>query len=261
MESNRRIGLIGIAIIICAIAISIPTMAEARTIQIVNLLLQNLHDVFIINPQSGQILTYNGTYWINANATGGNNTSGVTSLTSSNDAITLNATSGNILITPKYELLCQDNATSGDTDLTCSSFTARRILFITIESESQTASNTWGIRFNGNSGSNYANRASLNNGADSTNNSVGQCSIPWNLNTGEIQLTEAWIYNYASSDEKGITGHVIRNIESSPSQPPNRYDFACSWSITSAQITTISFLRLSGTGTLASGTLTVWGYD
>lgn len=97
MESKRRLGLIGIALIVCAVIATIPAMAEARTIQVVNLLLQNLHDVFINNPITGQVLTYNGTYWINQNATGGGESTQCINMASQYQII-VNSTAGNCYV-------------------------------------------------------------------------------------------------------------------------------------------------------------------
>lgn len=71
MESNGRLGLTLIIGCLVAGAILLMPAYGYRDGYIMNLLLSSMHDVVIDNPLTNQTLTYNGTYWINQNATGG----------------------------------------------------------------------------------------------------------------------------------------------------------------------------------------------
>lgn len=68
---------------------------------------------YIIVPTSNQ----DNTYFINSGGGGGSG-SGVSSLTSANSAINLNASSGSVLITPKLQLLAQNTTIGGSSSST-----------------------------------------------------------------------------------------------------------------------------------------------
>ena len=192
--------------------------------------------------------------------------SGVTSLTSNNSAITLNATSGDILIGPKLELLCQDIAPNGDTSMSCTLSDARKNIFLEILHRGNNSGSTgfWGVRYNGDGGLNYSNRYSLNGAADVTSGGgsacrpVGFTHLTVNVNA----LLTGHVYNYASGNNKLQTGFLTYSTDGAQSLVANRVEYSCQWSDTSNQITSIEWLRLSGTNFLAEGSsLTVWGYD
>lgn len=188
---------------------------------------------------------------------------GVTSLTSADtDGLSLSASTGAITITPKWELLCQ-NSGSG-TSISCSSFTARKQLFVQIEYRTITNTMQQGIRFNSDSGTNYSTRASSNGGADSTGTSLNQCTLRGggSFSTGDRGIHSYWIYNNQSGDRKLLTGQIIAGADTSAGTAPTRVEQTCKWDNTGAQITTITLMIVSGTGTYDTGTMiTVWGYD
>jgi hypothetical protein len=99
MEGNRRIGfiilLIGVSLIVSIM--TIPHASGAREGYIMNLLLRAMHDVIIDNPIDGQVLTYDGIYWINQNATSGADTTDCINLANQYQLV-LNSTSGDCYI-------------------------------------------------------------------------------------------------------------------------------------------------------------------
>jgi hypothetical protein len=260
MESDRRLVLL---IVFCMVftVLVIPSADGARTGYIMNLLLSALHDVQINNPSSGQVLTYNGSFWINEDSSSGG---GVTSLTSSNSAIILNSSSGNILITPKYELLCR-NTGSGVTSISCSNLADRDYLFVTVETSIGGAGGTsmnLAVRFNGDSSAIYGYRRSLNGGADTTLTAQTSCAIPLGSTTIEPAdrlIYDMSIYNKNSAQQKTLFG--MSSVDNTGGGAPDRTEFACNWRNTSAVISSIDVLRTGGSATFGEITITVWGYD
>lgn len=239
----------------------LPSSASARPAYIMNLLLSALHDVIIDNPQSGQVLTYNGSVWVNGNVSSGG---GVTSLTSSNSAIVLNASSGDILITPKYELLCR-NTGSGVTTISCSNLADRDYLYVTVETSIGGAGGSTmniAVRFNGDSSAIYGWRRSLNGGADTTNSAQTSCAIPLGataIDPADRLIYDMSIYNKNSAQQKTLFG--MSSVDNTGGGAPDRTEFACNWRNTSAVISSVDILRVSGTATFGEITVTVWGYD
>jgi hypothetical protein len=191
----------------------------------------------------------------------GNDGGGVTSLTSANDAVALNASSGSVLITPKMQLLCQDIASSGDTSLDCNSFSAMKNLVVQVYYRVQTSSASFNERFNGDSGNNYSYRFSNNGAPDTTSINQNICLLTGNLNTGQTGYITQFIDNHIASAEKVAYSDVYGQIGTGPANLPFRFENACKWANTSAQISSINFVRISGTGTMQEGSLSVWGYD
>lgn len=192
---------------------------------------------------------------------GSNTTSGVNTLTSANGAIAFNATNGNVLLTPKYQLLCQDIASSGDTSLDCNNFTAKKNLKVDVYYRVQTSSASFNERFNGDSGNNYSYRFSNNGAADTTSINQNICLLTGNLNAGQSGYIAQNIDNHIASAEKVVYSEVFGQIGTGAGNLPFRFENACKWANTANQITSINFVRISGTGTMQEGSLSVWGYD
>jgi hypothetical protein len=187
---------------------------------------------------------------------------GVTSLSSSNSAISLNATSGNILITPKYQLLCE-NSGSGVTTLTCN-ITTKKYLHVVVETSLGGAGGTTmqiGIRFNGDNSNIYNWRRSLNGGADTSGTNT-ECRIPFgltNLNPADRIIFDMNIYNIDATHQKVFYG--MSGKDNVGGGVPDRSEFACNWRNTNAQITSIEVMRATGTANYGTILIKVWGYD
>lgn len=176
--------------------------------------------------------------------------------------ITITDTTGDLTINPTWELLCT-NSGSGSS-LNCSSFTARKQLFVQIEYRTVTNTMVQGIRFNSDSGTNYSTRSSSNGGADSTGTSLAQCTLRGggSFSTNDRGIQSYWVYNNQSGDRKLMMGNIIAGADTSAGTAPVRVEQTCKWDNTANQITSIQLMIVSGSGTYDTGTeITVWGYD
>jgi hypothetical protein len=224
----------------------------------------DLCDVDAPSPTDNQFLRHNGTQWINESVSFG--TGNVTSVTSnSNSTIGVVPTDGDVVLYPKYELLCQTTLVSSNASIVCN-ISATKYLIYQFEFRSI---NGTGIepafRFNGDSGTNYARRTSTNGAADQTGVSSSRCNI-FQVDTLVAStsggISAGNIYNNQSGERKLVMGNTVTGLNTDQTSLPSRAEFACKWSNTSAQITTITAYSHSGTGSYNTGSvLTVWGYN
>lgn len=274
-----------------------------------------MHDVVITNPIASQVLTYNGSYWVNANASSGgatelNDLTDVTITSASNteilvynstsgqwedethtdnnsctstgtgeavcesanninsligdSGITITDTTGDLTLTPKYELLCIDTASSGDTNLQCSSLPNRNTYFVTIQARVQTGNAFFDIRFNGDTGSNYAfyYQNNYGGGTGAVVTSTNQASISLNsLDNGDVGIIECVIQNQNSATRKQGSCTSVYNADTADTSLPDRRDIHFKWDNTSNAIDTINWFRSANSGTILEGQMVVWGYD
>lgn len=192
---------------------------------------------------------------------------GVTSLTPSS-GLGANATTGDILIFPKWALLCQNTLTVNADTLSCGNLTDRDKLFINIQlvgSGSGTNFNP-SLRFNGDGGNNYSYRVSLNGGADSTATSTNRIDFTGSTigNTDAMEI-DCFIMNNSitSNIRKGISCYSIAgSLGASVASPPFRTELAGKYSDTTNPISIITLTHTLGTSQYGVGTtITVWGYD
>lgn len=194
---------------------------------------------------------------------------GVTTLTSSNSAISLNASSGSVLITPKWQLLCQNTLTVNATSLSCSDFIARKNIVIHIlvkiaGTVEQGISLNPSLRFNSDSGTNYTWRGSLNGGADSTGISQNRIDLISGSGSGggDVLLVECFVYNNLVADNKGVYCLMTGSIASNSANNTFRVETSGKWSNTTTQITTVSLVKTTGTALYQFDTkISIWGYD
>lgn len=122
-----------------------------------------------------------------------------------------------------------------------------------------------GIRFNNDSGNNYATRYTTNGAADLTD--VSASSIyPRNATegVGNSILITADISNEAAGVYKAMIGHYVDDNAQGggASIYPNKIEFVAKWADTSAQITRIDLVRVAGSGNYATGSrLIVFGMN
>lgn len=185
----------------------------------------------------------------------------VTNLTSSNSAIGLNASSGNILITPEWKLLCNTSGTG--VNVTCS-FTPTTFLdvrIIVISGSGGTAINP-SLVFNNDLNGNYASRNSVNGGADTTNAGTNNCRVSGLTigdNGGGIMLFRGM---NIETQRKLMIGESTYGIDSTSATAPTKNESSCKWSNTTDQISSITLFKATGTNNFTSGTqITVWGYN
>lgn len=187
---------------------------------------------------------------------------GVTSLTSANSQVALNASNGNVLITPKYQLLCQNTWSSGQS-FSCSSFTAKTYLHVEIIASHANAGTgiQTALQFNNDTGNNYADRLSVNGAADTTGNTRANCRFGTAADTEGGGVYTLDITNLASKD-KELRGQGTGFLNRIVGIAPTRMEYVCNWVNTVNQITTITVMTNSGNDNYDSNAkITVWGYD
>lgn len=115
------------------------------------------------------------------------------------------------------------------------------------------------IRFNNDSGSNYANRQSASGGADAT--ATSQTSFIMSGAESNISIYAEFEGINISAQEKVFTGRVVKTAVSGAGTAPLRTEDAVKWTNTSAQISRIDVIN-TGTGDFAIGSeLIVLGHD
>lgn len=145
---------------------------------------------------------------------------------------------------------------AGDT-ISVTSLPARKYLLVKVLLLDTGGTVGPGFQFNGDTGSNYARRASADGGAEATQTS--QTSSNVGFNSASLSFTEVEIINVATS-AKFITGHAAYG-NNAASTAPARIEFAGKWANTSDQITRIDVVNL-GTGDFAIGSeVVVLGHD
>ena len=158
-----------------------------------------------------------------------------------------------------WEELANVELTSASDQISSGTITAKKYLWIQYYIKADTASDVTGLlRFNNDSSANYANRYSLNGGADSSR--INRTYIDSTSGNNNPVFVNAFIVNNASN-EKLVIGHSVWQQTAGATTAPNRWEFVGKWCNTSNQITEIDVEQLDA-GDLASGSfLKVWGAD
>jgi hypothetical protein len=196
--------------------------------------------------------------------------SGVTSNTATSP-IVASAATGTVNIscptcstsTVDWIKLCQTNLGSSATSISCN-FTANQHLYANLNGLGTTSSMVIGIQFNNDTGTNYSWRTSVNGGAQQTATSDNQCRIfgTTTIENGAIFQSNYDINNNIAGNRKSAIGNTDTDNALGATNTPSYSIHDCKWGNTSAQIATITFMRISGTGVYNTGTeLTVWGYN
>lgn len=148
-------------------------------------------------------------------------------------------------------------ASDGDTFDT-GTFTAKKNLIIIVWAKGTTGGTYQGLRFNDDSGSNYAHRRSEAGGNDGTNTGTDfmQVSDSDIANSGSYTVT--YITNISDKEKIAVT-HSIMGSSSGAGTAPDRDEFVGKWANTSAQITKIQVYN-QGSGNFEAGSyITVFG--
>ena len=198
---------------------------------------------------------------------------GSTSQTFTNTGVISNSCSGGIscsgtnpsTFTVVWDKLCETTLGSSNDTVTCS-FTAKKNLMVYSEMRitGGTGSET-AIRFNSDTGDNYATRTSSDGSADVTIVSTSRCNLYGNgvLHTSpDHDSSYMYIDNNISSERKVGMIETVAGQATSAASAPHKYETSCKWDNTSAQINKITFISFTGTGDFNTGSVvTVWGYD
>ena len=163
----------------------------------------------------------------------------------------------------QWQLLCQTVLGSSNATISCDNFTATRNLIVNIYSVPNGGTGTSvAIRFNGDSGTNYAYRTSSNGAADGTAINQAQCGFDGTNPSGDSFYATLDINNNLSSLRKSFWYEDIHGTDTSSATAPARDEGVCKWSNTTQQITSITILANAGTGNFNTGSeITVWGYN
>lgn len=152
---------------------------------------------------------------------------------------------------------------SSSGEISSGTITAKKYLWVQIRQEG-TANNVGNIslRFNNDTGSNYASRFSTNGGGDNTTK-VSQTSLYMHDDAGDDtkgSLHNIFIINKADK-EKLIISETVQNTATGAGTAPARSEEVGKWANTSNQITEIDVFGLGG-GSFASGSyIKVYGAD
>ena len=155
-----------------------------------------------------------------------------------------------------WKRLVSTSADGNSTTLTTSAFTAKDNLHVIIYARSAVAGN-YQVRFNSDSGSNYATRRSYDGGSDSALTSQTKI-ISYSATSALSSHITMDIYNEAAK-EKLVIGKSVENSTTGVNTAPNRVEIAAKWANTSDQITTITVLTNSGSNLTSDSFITVYG--
>jgi hypothetical protein len=115
------------------------------------------------------------------------------------------------------------------------------------------------LQFNSDTGSNYADRQSLNGAADGTRTSSTYGMF--NLSSPTQNYSVNYISNL-SAKEKLVVGHAVDQGTAGAANAPRRREWATKWTNTSSVINKIDIIRGASTGQYTSGTeVVVLGWD
>ena len=158
-----------------------------------------------------------------------------------------------------WEELASVNATGSSTNLSSGTITAKKYLWIQIWLDPSTRQNHL-LRFNNDTGNNYATRYSTNGGADSTDGSVTNFNLGSGIGTldGLPSLQNIFVINNSSNEKLAIIHSVWQNTAGA-GNATGRIEMVGKWVNTSSQITEID---VDSNFNWNSGSIIkVWGAD
>jgi len=163
-----------------------------------------------------------------------------------------------------WEELASVDLSGGVSDtISSGTFTAKKYLWVQCYLKANAATPTSKIRVGNttvDSGTNYAERYSVDGGADGTVGSIDELDAGVNIGTGESEFHNMFIVNNASNEKLMIHHRVGNNAGTGAATAPNRRENVFKWANTSNQINILQFKADSGTYTTNS-ILKVWGSD
>ena len=150
-----------------------------------------------------------------------------------------------------WEELDDSTWSSGDS-WTSGTFTAKKYLWVQFYSKSAGGSNY--CRFNGDSGTNYANRYSIDGGTDSTIDTQPESYLGA---IDGLSFNNLFIINN-SANEKLLMANRVSRSTAGEGTAPTRMESVGKWANTSSQITSIT-ITTAGGGSFTAGQMKVWG--
>ena len=115
-------------------------------------------------------------------------------------------------------------------------------------------------QINGDTGSNYAQRRSIDGGGDATNTSLPYQDAVFSSGVAVPHFGVRYIAN-RSSNEKLTVGHYVRQNTAGAGNPPNRTEIASKWTNTSNAINRINTQNSSGGSFNTGSEVVVLGWD
>lgn len=159
-----------------------------------------------------------------------------------------------------WEELGRATASSTVTSISVASIPVRKYLRIILIAIPTGGTLNVGIRFNGDSGANYAERGSTNGAADATGGSLNQVNTKTAIDANR-QLTVGDFENVLAQEKLGVMWSVIRGTAGA-ANAPERKDGVYKWANTVANITRVDAVDTGGVGDMAAGSeLIVLGHD
>ena len=159
-----------------------------------------------------------------------------------------------------WEELGRATASGTVTSISIASLPARKYLKILLVVIPTGGTLNIGLRFNNDSGANYAERGSTNGGADVTGGSLNQINTKTAVDANR-QFTIGEFENVLAQEKLGIMWSDIRGTAGA-ANAPERKDGTYKWANTAAQITRVDAVDTGGTGDIAAGSeLIVLGHD
>jgi hypothetical protein len=191
--------------------------------------------------------------------------SGVTSLVhlqsgsgqGGNSSRTMNATLDDLEI---FDNSAQVDATSDV--ITVDSLTAKKHLMVQVKTFTVGGNTKPAMRFNNDTGNNYATRDSQDGGTDATETTVSEIRLSQDGHGGTVGMFASTInvINEASK-EKLIIADTVRVNATGAGTAPARYEIVSKWANTSNAITRVDIIN-EGTGDFSEGSeVTVYGTD
>jgi len=159
---------------------------------------------------------------------------------------------------PFWEVLASVELESASSSIDTGRITAKKYLWFQIFNGGLSSSGVIGVRFNSDSGNNYAERRSGNGGSDVTGTSRPVLNL---VHTGTTtpQFSNAFVTN-DSANEKLVIAHSVSQGTAGAGNLPNRSECADKWTNTSSQITSVQ--AIASAGNFPSGSfLRVLGHD
>jgi hypothetical protein len=159
-----------------------------------------------------------------------------------------------------WEKLADVTLASTGTSISSGTITARKHLrIITVVNPTGGTLNI-GIRYNNDSGTNYAESGATNGGANATGTSLNQINTKTAIDANR-QLTIGEIENESAQEKLAVMNTVARG-SAGAGNAPERKQGVYKWANTAAQITRIDVVDTGGTGDIATGSrLIVLGHD
>ena len=144
-------------------------------------------------------------------------------------------------------------ASGTGTSITTDTFAGKDNLMILTDTNSGSSTATGGIRFNADTGTNYANRFSTDDGSDTTTQTSATNILNGVGYANKHSLTVGYVVNIAG-EEKLTNFHVVEGSGS-------RREVAGKWANTSNQITSATLFERDGNGWGSTSEIVVLGMD